>query len=108
MFWRMDTRGGRPTSHYNSWSHGSRRSTRWRSAHPQSPTGCMTWGFRTSSTDFDGHEREDIMSYLAVLQSSSPRLWTSHSPAPNPRVFHDESTFYANPSTGQMEPSRSG
>jgi hypothetical protein len=55
---------------------------------------------------FDGHERGDVMedreAYLAKLQLYSPRLWVSHSPAPNPqcqpliRVFHDESTFYAN------------
>ena len=55
---------------------------------------------------FDGHERDDVVedreTYLAKLQLYSPRLWISHSPAPNPqcqpliRVFHDESTFYAN------------
>ena len=55
---------------------------------------------------FDGHEREDVVRerelYLEKLMSYSHRMWTSHSPAPNPscspviRVFHDESTFYAN------------
>lgn len=55
---------------------------------------------------FDGHEREDVVEarkvYLAELASYGPKMWTSHSPAPNPlchpviRVFHDESTFYAN------------
>lgn len=55
---------------------------------------------------FDGHERDDVVKerevYLEKLQSYSHRIWTSHSPAPNPslspviRVFHDESTFYAN------------
>lgn len=55
---------------------------------------------------FDGHERDDVVedrkAYLAELAIYSQRMWTSHSPAPNPlcrpviRVFHDESTFYAN------------
>ncbi len=55
---------------------------------------------------FDGHERVDVVEdrtvYLAKLASYAPRMWTSHSPAPNPlchpviRVFHDESTFYSN------------
>ena len=55
---------------------------------------------------FDGHERDDVVedrqAYLNQLQMYAPRMWTSHSPAPNPscrpviRVFHDESTFYAN------------
>ena len=55
---------------------------------------------------FDGHEREDVVEdrkvYLAQLSGYNSRMWTSHSPAPNPsfrpviRVFHDESTFYAN------------
>lgn len=55
---------------------------------------------------FDGHEREDVVddrkAYLTQLQSYDKRRWTSHSPAPNPqcrpviRVYHDESTFYAN------------
>ena len=42
------------------------------------------------------------MVYLAQLSGYNSRMWTSHSPAPNPsfrpviRVFHDESTFYAN------------
>ena len=40
--------------------------------------------------------------YLEKLTSCSHRMWISHSPAPNPccrpviRVYHDESTFYAN------------
>lgn len=55
---------------------------------------------------FDGHERADVVedrvSYLDILQSHSHRMWISHSPCPSPacrpiiRVFHDESTFYAN------------
>ena len=55
---------------------------------------------------FDGHEREDVVeerkAYLAKLASYNQRMWISHSPAPNPlcrpviRLFHDESTFYAN------------
>ena len=55
---------------------------------------------------FDGHERDDVVRqrklYLEKLASYSHRMWTSHSPAPNPsstpviRIFHDESTFYAN------------
>lgn len=56
---------------------------------------------------FDGHERQDVVedrkAYLAKLESCSHRMWISHSPTPNPllcrpliRVFHDESTFYAN------------
>ena len=55
---------------------------------------------------FDGHERDDVVRarelYLEKLMSYSHRMWTSHSPAPNPsyspviRIFHDESTFYAN------------
>lgn len=55
---------------------------------------------------FDGHEREDVVedrkTYLAAIASYGHRMWTSHSPAPNPackpviRVFHDESTFYSN------------
>ena len=55
---------------------------------------------------FDGHEREDVVeerkAYLAKLASYNGRMWTSHSPAPNPlcrpviKLFHDESTFYAN------------
>ena len=55
---------------------------------------------------FDGHEREDVVKqrdlYLEKLTSCSHRMWISHSPAPNPccrpviRVYHDESTFYAN------------
>ena len=55
---------------------------------------------------FDGHERADVVKdrklYLETLASYSHRMWVSHSPAPDPacrpviRVFHDESTFYAN------------
>ncbi len=55
---------------------------------------------------FDGHERQDVVddreAYLAKLASLDKRMWTSHSPAPDPvcrpviRVFHDESTFYSN------------
>lgn len=66
----------------------------------------FTYKQHSKGVYFDGHEREDVVedrkAYLAVLQSYNPRLWISHSPAPNPscrpviRVFHDESTFYAN------------
>ena len=55
---------------------------------------------------FDGHERDDVIKdrkvYLETLASYSHTMWSSHSPAPNPacrpiiRVYHDESTFYAN------------
>ena len=55
---------------------------------------------------FDGHERDDVIasrhSYLARIDSYRSRMWVSHSPAPNPllkpviRIYHDESTFYAN------------
>ena len=55
---------------------------------------------------FDGHEREDVVkdrtAYLATLESYRHRMCISHSPVPNPlcyhviRIFHDESTFYAN------------
>ena len=55
---------------------------------------------------FDGHERDDVIedrkTYLATLDAYSPRMWISHSPCPSPfcqpiiRVYHDESTYYAN------------
>lgn len=55
---------------------------------------------------FDGHERDDVVAgsraYLATLQSYESRMWTYNTPAPDPairpliRIFHDESTFYAN------------
>ena len=55
---------------------------------------------------FDGHERDDVVadrkSYMNMIESYKPRMWVSHSPAPSPsyhpvvRVYHDESTFYAN------------
>ena len=60
----------------------------------------------SKSVYFDGHERADVVKdrklYLETLASYSHRMWVSHSPAPDPacrpviRVFHDESTFYAN------------
>ena len=55
---------------------------------------------------FDGHERQDVVEsrklYLDEIELYRPRMWVSHSPMPNPlckpviRIFHDESTFYAN------------
>ena len=56
---------------------------------------------------FDGHERNNVVkkrtSYLEMTDEIyCHRMYVSHSPAPNPlshpitRVFHDESTFYAN------------
>ncbi len=55
---------------------------------------------------FDGHERSDVVAdrklYLNRLKSLESRMWTYNSPSPDPairpviRVFHDESTFYAN------------
>ena len=55
---------------------------------------------------FDGHERDDVVEsrkvYLDTLDSLRHRMWVSHSPRPDPlcrpviRIFHDESTYYAN------------
>ena len=45
---------------------------------------------------------EERKRYVDTLQSYRHRMWSSHSPAPNPtcrpviRIYHDESTFYAN------------
>ena len=62
--------------------------------------------FITKGVYFDGHERDDVIedrkTYLATLDAYSPRMWISHSPCPSPfcqpiiRVYHDESTYYAN------------
>ena len=55
---------------------------------------------------FDGHERSDIVANrracLDTLHSFDKRMWAHHSPSPDPamrpvfRVYHDESTYYAN------------
>ena len=55
---------------------------------------------------FDDHEMSDVVAdrktFLDKLESYKPRMWVSHSPSSNPschpviRVYHDESTFYAN------------
>lgn len=55
---------------------------------------------------FDGHECDDVVEsrkvYLDTLDSLRHRMWVSHSPHPDPlirpviRIFHDESTYYAN------------
>ncbi len=55
---------------------------------------------------FDGHERADVVTdrtaYLQHLESLESRMWLYNTPSPNPaikpviRVYHDESTYYAN------------
>ena len=60
----------------------------------------------TKGVYFDGHEREDVVAdrraYLATLQSYESRMCVYGSPCPDPaivpviRVYHDESTYYAN------------
>ena len=60
----------------------------------------------TKGVYFDGHEREDVVkdreSYLKELESMEKRSWVYNSPCPDPslrpviRVYHDESTYYAN------------
>ncbi len=70
----------------------------------------MNFGFsyqhHSKGIYFDGHERSDVVAdrklYLNRLKSLESRMWTYNSPSPDPairpviRVFHDESTFYAN------------
>ncbi len=55
---------------------------------------------------FDGHDRADVVTdrtaYLQHLESLESRMWLYNTPSPNPaikpviRVYHDESTYYAN------------
>ena len=59
-----------------------------------------------SKGHFDGHERPDVVAnrraYLDTLHSFDKRIWPYHSLSPYPamrpviRVYHDESTYYAN------------
>ena len=107
MFLNMAIRRGSPTSPSNSWLQETYQvevctSTISNWLHN------LGFSYRQFSKGvyFDGHERDDVVedrqAYLAKLDSYNPRLWISHSPAPNPlckpviRIFHDESTFYAN------------
>ncbi len=66
----------------------------------------FTYVQHTKGVYFDGHERTDVVArrkaYLDTVQAYDKVTWCYNSPCPDPaiqpiiRVYHDESTYYAN------------